>query len=86
MPRRSRSYSNNSSARSALCLAISISSSTRPTQYGYSPAGFEKWFLDIGKPAENRTKKTIALAKPTFEEIQKAIEAAKTYGVEFLKE
>jgi mannose-6-phosphate isomerase-like protein (cupin superfamily) len=47
----------------------------------YAPGGFEKWFLEIGKPATDR------MAKPpeiTAEEIKKAVVAAEKYGVKFI--
>lgn len=48
---------------------------------GYSPGGFEKWFLDVGEPV-------VPDAPPppvTPEKIQKAIKAAEGYGVKFVK-
>jgi quercetin dioxygenase-like cupin family protein len=50
---------------------------------GYSPGGFEQWFLDVGKPVRNLQE---APPKVTPDDIQQAIKAAKNYGVEFMKQ
>ena len=46
----------------------------------YVPAGFERWFLEIGTPAE-------AGAPPPFppdrEQVRRALGAASRYGVRF---
>jgi hypothetical protein len=49
---------------------------------GYSPGGFEQWFLDVGKPVRNLQE---APPKVTPDDIQQAIKVAKNYGVEFIK-
>ncbi len=49
---------------------------------GYSPGGFEQWFLDVGKPVKNIKEPP---PKVTSDDIQKAIKVAKSYGVEFIK-
>jgi quercetin dioxygenase-like cupin family protein len=49
----------------------------------YTPAGFEKWFFDIGTPTTAEAKDTPV--KPTPEDLQRAVAAAKTYGVTFVK-
>nr|ADN16886.1 Cupin 2 conserved barrel domain protein [Gloeothece verrucosa PCC 7822] len=50
---------------------------------GYSPAGFEQWFLDVGKPVSDRKAQP---PKITPQDIEKAVAAAKEYGVNFVKQ
>ena len=50
---------------------------------GYSPGGFEQWFLDVGKPVRNLQEPA---PKVTPDDIQQAIKVAKNYGVEFIKQ
>lgn len=45
----------------------------------YAPAGFEEWFLQVGTPDTGS-----APAKPDREAMQRAMELAHGYGVEFL--
>lgn len=58
--------------------------STKPTRMllSYTPGGFEKWFLDIGKPFAPEAKNP---PETTQADVQAAIIEAKKYGVQFRK-
>lgn len=47
----------------------------------YAPAGFEAWFLEVGKPVADPS----IPAPVTPDEIRAAVEAAERYGVSFVK-
>jgi len=49
---------------------------------GYAPAGFENWFLEVGRKPEE-VGATPPRAAP--EEIRRAVELAHGYGVEFIR-
>lgn len=58
--------------------------STKPTRMllSYTPGGFEKWFLDIGKPFDPEAKNP---PETTQADVHAAIVEAKKYGVQFRK-
>lgn len=47
----------------------------------YAPAGFEMWFLQVGKEVKNLAESP---PKPTKEDIELALRLSKQYGVVFL--
>ncbi len=46
----------------------------------YTPGGFERWFLEVGKPA---TPELNAAPEVTADDIQRAITSAQEFGVQF---
>jgi quercetin dioxygenase-like cupin family protein len=47
----------------------------------YAPAGFERWFLEIGTPTDRAS--AASPPPPTPEQIRQAVAAAARYGVQF---
>ncbi|KAI5055865.1 hypothetical protein GOP47_0029386 [Adiantum capillus-veneris] len=47
----------------------------------YAPAGFEKWFLDVGKPVINQSEPP---PESTKEDLARALQLSKEYGLIFV--